>query len=142
MMCKKYMVNERKAEISVLPDKDSIKTVTEFFGERPEAWKLPMKLASKLQIAVDEIYSNIVYYSHAENAKITVSKGDEKLTLTFEDDGMPYDPTTAKEPDVTLSAEERDIGGLGIYMVKKLAADICYENIAGKNVLRIAFDIK
>ena len=83
-----------------------------------------------------------MYYSGAKNAKITVTASDEKLSLLFEDDGIPYDPTTAKEPDITLSAEERDIGGLGIFMVKKMAADIQYENAKGKNKLTGVFDVK
>ena len=107
-----------------------------------EEWKVPMKVANKVQIAVDEIYSNIVYYSGATNAKITVTASDEKLSLLFEDDGIPYNPTTAKEPDVTLSAEEREIGGLGIFMVKKMAADIHYENTDGKNRLTVVFGVK
>ena len=104
-----------------------------------EEWKVPMKVANKVQIAVDEIYSNIVYYSGATNAKITVTASDEKLSLLFEDDGIPYNPTTAKEPDVTLSAEERDIGGLGIFMVKKMASELDYRYENGKNVLAVMF---
>ena len=83
-----------------------------------------------------------MYYSGAKNAKITVTGSDEKLSLLFEDDGIPYNPTTAKEPDVTLAVEERDIGGLGIFMVKKLASDIQYENAKGKNKLTVVFDVK
>ena len=139
MLCIEFSGKDKKTDISVTPDKDSIKTVTEFMESTLEEWKVPMKVANKVQIAVDEIYSNIVYYSGATNAKITVTASDEKLSLLFEDDGTPYDPTTAKEPDVTLSAEERDVGGLGIFMVKKMAASIHYENTDGKNVLTVVF---
>lgn len=142
MLCIEFSGKGKKADISVTPDKDSIKTVTEFMENRLEEWEVPMKVANKVQIAVDEIYSNIVYYSGAKNAKITVTGSDEKLSLLFEDDGIPYDPTTAKEPDVTLSAEERDIGGLGIFMVKKMAANIHYENTDGKNILTVVFGVK
>ena len=142
MLCVKFNAKDKCSDISVTPDKDSIKTVTEFMESTLEEWKAPMKVANKVQIAVDEIYSNIVYYSGATNAKITVTGSDEKLSLLFEDDGTPYDPTTAKEPDVTLSAEERDIGGLGIFMVKKMAADIHYENTDGKNRLTVVFGVK
>ena len=88
---------------------------------------------------MDLKYINIVYYSGATNAKITVTANDEKLTLLFEDDGIPYNPTTAKEPDVTLSAEERDIGGLGIFMVKKMAVELDYRYENGKNVYDVIF---
>ena len=142
MLCVKFNTKDQRSDISVTPDKDSIKTVTEFMESTLEEWKVPMKVANKVQIAVDEIYSNIVYYSGATNAKITVTASDEKLSLLFEDDGTPYDPTTAKEPDVTLSAEERDVGGLGIFMVKKMAASIHYENTDGKNVLTVVFGMK
>ena len=142
MLCVKFNAKDKCSDISVLPDKDSIKTVTEFMESTLEEWEAPMKVANKVQIAVDEIYSNIVYYSGATNAKITVTTSDEKLSLLFEDDGIPYDPTTAKEPDVTLSAEEREIGGLGIFMVKKMAADIHYENTDGKNRLTVVFGLK
>ena len=142
MLCIEFSGKDKKTDISVTPDKDSIKTVTEFMESTLEEWEAPMKVANKVQIAVDEIYSNIVYYSQAKNAKITVTGSDEKLSLLFEDDGIPYDPTTAKEPDVTLSAEEREIGGLGIFMVKKMAADIHYENTDGKNRLTVVFGVK
>lgn len=65
----------------------------------------------------------------------------KKLTITFTDDGKPYDPTTAKEPNITLSAEERELGGLGIFMVKKMAAEIHYRNNNGKNILTVIFEI-
>ena len=141
MLCVRFNPKDKRSDISVLPDQDSIKTVTEFTESTLEEWKVPMRVANKVQIAVDEIYSNIVYYSQAKNARITVTVSDEKLSLLFEDDGIPYDPTT-KEPDVTLSAEERDIGGLGIFMVKKMAANIHYENTDGKNILTVVFGVK
>lgn len=133
---------KKTADISAFPDTDSIKKVAEFMENTLEAWDVPMKTANKAQIAVDEIYSNIVYYSKAKNAGLTVSKSGGMLTLLFEDDGIPYDPTKAKEPDVTLSAQEREIGGLGIFMVRKLAEDIRYEHTDGKNVLTVRFCIE
>ena len=142
MLCIEFSGKGKKTDISVTPDKDSIKTVTEFMERTLEEWEVPMRVAGKVKIAIDEIYSNIVYYSGAKNAMITVKASDEKLSLLFEDDGIPYNPTTAKEPDVTLSAEERDIGGLGIFMVKKMAADIHYENTDGKNRLTVVFGVK
>ena len=139
MLCIEFSGKGKKTDISVTPDKDSIKTVTEFMERTLAAWEVPMKVAGKVQIAIDEIYSNIVYYSGAKNATITVTASDETLSLLFEDDGIPYDPTTAKEPDITLSAEERDIGGLGIFMVKKMASELDYRYENGKNVLAVMF---
>ena len=139
MLCVKLKPTARQAELNVSPDKASIKKVTDFVAETLEKWETPAKLATKAQIAADEIYSNIAYYSGAKTATVSVCYDEEKLKMDFSDDGKPYDPTTAKEPDITLSAEEREIGGLGIFMVKKMAAEIHYENKDGKNLLAVTF---
>ena len=83
--------------------------------------------------------SNIVYYSGADLARITVSFDGDTLTLLFEDDGKPYDPLSAEEPDVTIPLEDRKVGGLGIFMVKKLAAEMTYRYENTKNELKILF---
>lgn len=142
MLCVKLKPTARQAELNVSPDKASIKKVTDFVAETLEKWETPAKLATKAQIAADEIYSNIAYYSGAKTATVSVCYDEEKLKMDFSDDGKPYDPTTAKEPDITLSAEEREIGGLGIFMVKKMAAEIDYKYRNGKNVLVIGFASK
>ena len=139
MLCVKFGPDERQDEIAVTPEKASIERVTDFLSETLGKWEIPMKLANKAQIAVDEIYSNIVYYSGASTANVAVGDDGERLIIRFSDDGKPYDPTTAKEPDITLSAEEREIGGLGIFMVKKMAAEIHYENKDSKNLLTVIF---
>lgn len=139
MLCVKRNPDELREEITVAPDKASIGTVVDFLADTLEKWEIPMKLANRAQIAVDEIYSNIVYYSGAKSATVAVSDDGEKLTVSFSDDGKHYDPTTAKEPDITLSAEEREIGGLGIFMVKKMAAKINYKYESSHNLLEVEF---
>lgn len=140
MLCVKRNPDTLHGEITVTPDKASIGAVADFLTATLEKWETPMKLANRAQIAVDEIYSNIVYYSGARSATVSVGDDGEKLTIRFSDDGKPYDPTTANEPDITLSAEEREIGGLGIFMVKKMAAEIHYENKDKKNLLTLTFE--
>ena len=142
MLCIELHGTSRNAEISVTPEKDVLPTVAAFIENTLEDWAVPMKCASKVQIAVDEIFSNIVYYSGAKAARLAVAADDEALTLLFEDDGKPYDPMTAKEPDITLPVEEREIGGLGIFMVRKMAADVQYENSDGKNRLTVVLNLK
>lgn len=140
MLCVEINRQKRQAEITVVPDNASIEKAVGFICQTLEEWDAPMKLANKAQVAVDEIYSNIVYYSGAKSATITAVDDVDKLTISFCDDGKPYDPTTAKEPDITLSVEEREIGGLGIFMVKKMAAKIDYVNENGQNRLTVVFD--
>lgn len=140
MLCVKLNPGERQEEITVTPDKPSIGQVADFLSEVLEKWEIPVKCANKALLAADEIYSNIVYYSGAQAATVAVVDGGGSLTLRFADNGKPYDPTTAEEPDITLSAEEREIGGLGIFMVKKMAAKINYRYEDGKNLLSVTFD--
>ena len=137
MLCVEFKGNGRKAEISLTPDAESVKTVAEFLDNTLEAWEIPMKVVSKLQIVADEIYSNIVRYSQAKNAKVTAVQNGTVLSLRFEDDGKPYDPTTAAEPDITASAEEREIGGLGIFIVRNMMDSMDYRYKDGHNVLTL-----
>ena len=137
MLCIEFKGNGRKAEISLTPDAESVKTVAEFLDTTLEAWEIPMKVVSKLQIVADEIYSNIVRYSQAKNAKVTAVQNGTVLSLRFEDDGKPYDPTTAAEPDITTSAEEREIGGLGIFIVRNMMDSMDYRYKDGHNVLTL-----
>ncbi len=123
--------------ISVIPD-DKSRTAVELFAEQIAVKLLVVpKIANKIHIIFDELYTNIVSYSKATSATISYDITDEKLHLTFSDNGIAYDPLGVSEPDITLSAEERQIGGLGIFIVKKMAESMEYTREDGRNVLRI-----
>lgn len=139
MLCVRWNEKERIARFTAHPEKDTLEEATAFLEAALEKWDVPMKLANRAQIAMDELYSNIVCYSGAKNAAVTVTQGGDGLTMIFEDDGTPYDPTAAAEPDVTLSGEDREAGGLGIFMVKKMAAQMTYRYENGRNCLRVTF---
>lgn len=141
MLCVRLNHIASESSISLNPDADSISAVGVFLQRKISELSLSKNVANRLQVIADEIYSNIVRYSGANRADLTVTSSDKSVTLIFEDDGLPYDPTMAKEPDVTLSAEEREIGGLGIYMVKKMASDVEYLFIDGKNRLTVVFNL-
>ena len=96
----------------------------------------------QVDIAVEELFVNIASYAYGKEEGLAVIRLDiekDPLTvkITFEDRGVPYNPLAKEDPDITLSAEERQIGGLGIYMVKKSMDDIIYEHKDGKNILTI-----
>ena len=129
-------------ELTITATVENIETVTEFVNEQLEALDCPMKAQMQIDIAIDELFGNIAHYAyHPEvgNATVRVEVTEEPLAVivTFIDKGMPYDPLRAAEPDITLSAEERNLGGLGIYMVKKSMDEITYEYKDGKNILSI-----
>ena len=123
--------------ITVIADDKSMIPVSEFAKSLTEKLAVVPKVANKVSIAVDEIYSNIVNYSGAELATISYEIKDGRLYMTFTDDGIPYNPLEAEEPDITLSAEERKIGGLGIFMVKKMTESMEYTYEDEKNILKL-----
>ncbi len=119
-----------------------IPAVTEFVEKELEKIDCPMKTVIQFSVVIDEIYSNIVRYGYdKEPGPVTVKlihKVDSNtVCLSFIDEGIPYNPLTKEDPDVTLSAEERNIGGLGIYMVKKTMDNVIYKYEDGQNVLTV-----
>ena len=122
--------------------KENLPEVTAFIDEQLEAVDCPIKLQMKIDIAVEEIFVNIANYAYPDGtgtAVIRVEFTDDPLTveLTFIDSGIPYDPLAKPDPDISLSANERQIGGLGIFMVKKSMDDMKYQYLDGQNILTL-----
>lgn len=141
MLCVKLGYIKSESSITVIPDKNSAETVQSFVQTFTEKLAVTAKIANKVNILVDEVYSNIVNYSGADIASVACNITDGKLMITFSDNGIEYNPINAEEPDITLSAEERKIGGLGIFMVKKIAKSIEYNYEDNKNILTIVIAI-
>ena len=129
-------------ELTIAATVENIESVTDFVNEQLEALDCPMKAQMQIDIAIDEIFSNIAHYAYnpeigQATVRVEVLEDPLAVTITFIDNGVPYDPLAKADPDTTLSAEEREIGGLGIYMVKKSMDDITYEYKDGQNILTI-----
>ena len=129
-------------ELTIAATVENIETVTDFVNEQLEALDCPMKAQMQIDIAIDELFGNIAHYAYnpeVGSATVRVEVIEEPLAviITFIDKGVPYDPLAKADPDVTLSVEERDIGGLGIFMVKKSMDEITYEYKDGQNILKI-----
>lgn len=129
-------------ELTLNATVENIEKVTAFVDEQLEALNCPMKAQMQIDIAIDELFDNIANYAYNPDVgiatvKVEVVENPMAVVITFIDNGMPYDPLSKKDPDTTLSAEEREIGGLGIYLVKKSMDEISYEYKDGKNILRI-----
>ncbi len=132
-------------EMTVEATLENIPVITAFVDEQLEKYDCPMKAQAQIDIAIDELFGNIVRYAyHPEigSATVQVEVVPEPLAvvITFIDQGKPYDPLAKEDPNVTLSAEEREIGGLGIYIVKKSMNEITYEYKDGRNILKIRKD--
>ncbi|MBQ3836990.1 MAG: ATP-binding protein [Treponema sp.] len=129
------------AKITVEANRDSIPKVSSFVEGELEKLECPMKALAQINIAVDELFCNIVSYAYPDGlgqAVISVeSPAPKMVALTFEDWGVPYNPLEKPDPDITLSAEERNVGGLGIFIVKKTMDSMTYKREDKKNILRI-----
>lgn len=129
-------------ELTIDATVENITKVTAFVDEQLEELGCPMKAQIQIDIAIDELFGNIAHYAYnpeVGQATVRVDVVQEPLSVvvTFIDNGMAYDPLARRDPNVALPADAREIGGLGIYMVKKSMDEITYEYKAGQNILRI-----
>ena len=136
------MINDLTVDATI----ENIPVVTAFVEKHLEQYDCPVKAQMQINIAIDELFSNIAQYAYksgAGKATVRVEVKEEPLAviITFIDNGTPYDPLAKADPDVTLSAEDREIGGLGIFMVKKTMDEINYEYKNGQNILTIKKNI-
>lgn len=133
-------------EMTIPATVGNIEKVTAFVDEQLEQIDCPPKARRQIDIAIDELFGNIARYAYNPDTgpatvRVEVTQEPISVVITFIDHGIPYDPLKTAEPDITLSAEERTIGGLGIFMVKKTMDEITYEYKNGQNILRIRKDI-
>lgn len=127
---------ETDAEVSRLSE------VTDFLEQHLTEAGCPVKAQLQISVAAEEIFVNIASYAYAPGsgkAKIELQIEDDPgaAVITFKDSGVPFNPFLKEDPDVTLKAEEREIGGLGIYMTKKTMDDVRYEYKDGLNILTL-----
>lgn len=129
-------------ELTIEATTENIEAVTNFVNEQLEALDCSMKVQMQVDIAIDELFSNIAHYAYnpetgSATVQVEVTEDPLAVVITFIDHGKPYDPLAKEDPNTKLSAEERQIGGLGIYMVKKTMDDVSYEYKDGRNILKI-----
>ena len=129
-------------EITMKAVIESIPAVTDFVDAQLEAIDCPMKAQMQINVAIDEIFSNISHYAYpGSEGEATVrfeyDPQAKEAKVCFRDHGVPYNSLNKSDPDVTLPAVERAVGGLGIFLVKKLMDRITYEYTDGMKVLCI-----
>lgn len=129
--------------LTVTATDENLDRVIGFVEEALEQYDCPMKAVMQVDLCVEEIYINIAHYAYAPEVgtaeiHLEVTEEPKVLTITFIDQGIPYDPLAKEDPDITLSAEERRIGGLGVFLVKKNMDSVTYEYKNGSNVLTIS----
>lgn len=127
-------------EITVDAMIENMDTVTAFVDDFLDQIACPMKSRIQINIVIDEIFGNICHYAYKDSVgavTVRVESGNtpKAVFLTFTDNGIPYNPLDTEDPDITLSSEERKIGGLGIYLVKKNMDEMKYEYVNQQNRL-------
>lgn len=130
-------------EITVTADIGNLDKVTDYVNSSLGRYGCPDRTMMQIDIIIDELFGNIAYYAYPEEpgdvtVRVEVIQGETPAAvITFKDYGIPYNPLEREDPDTTLSSKEREIGGLGIFIVKNSVDDISYEYAEGRNILSI-----
>ena len=129
-------------ELIVEAKLDNLAQVLQFVDSRLEEEDCPIGLQMKIDVAVEELFVNIASYAYAPGSgsatvRMEVEEDPKTVVITYVEHGVAYDPLAKEDPDVTLSINDREIGGLGIFMVKKSMDDMIYAYENGQNVLTI-----
>ena len=119
---------------------EALSDVLGFVDLMLEKYECPMKIQTGVCVAIEEVFVNVARYAYKDgegDAELTIGFNDESRTVTFiiKDKGVPFDPLQKPDPDITLSADERDIGGLGIFITKKTMDTVTYAYENGENIL-------
>lgn len=122
-------------------DITEINRLEKFIEEIGEAFSLKPDMVFNLNLVLEEAVANVINYAYPQGEKqsiyLSASLHDNSIVLILTDTGKEFDPTMAPEADITLSAEERPIGGLGIFLIRQIMNEVKYERIEGKNVLTL-----
>ena len=129
-------------ELETDADSENLPQVLAFIDQHLDAIGCTPKVQMQIAVAAEEIFVNIANYAYnpgkgKATVRVEVAEDPLMIAITFMDNGVPFDPTKKEDPNVTLSANERDIGGLGIFMTKKMMDDVKYEYVNGKNILTL-----
>jgi len=134
---KHFVIENQIGELSSLADK---------IEELAEKWELSMALAMNINLVIEEAVSNIIFYAFPENdkheIKISVSLNNKILVVEISDDGIPFNPLAQVQPDITLPAEDRPVGGLGIFLISQVMDKMDYTRQKNWNILTLNKIIK
>ena len=143
MLCFEYIGPEDK--ITFDATLENVDKALNFINDKITDIPFKDKDRHHIDIAVDEIISNVARYAYGEETgkvSLKIEYDDTGLIITVEDRGVQYNPLEKEDPDITLSADERGIGGYGIFIVKKVMDDVSYEYKDGKNIFKMRKAVK
>ena len=119
---------------------ESLSDILGFVDQKLDSFECPMKIQMAVCVAIEEVFVNVAHYAYGEDQgdmRLGIGFDEENRTVTFRmtDKGIPFDPLQKPDPDITLSAEDREVGGLGIFIAKKTMDSISYAYENGENIL-------
>ncbi|MCI6477165.1 MAG: ATP-binding protein [Bacteroidales bacterium] len=133
-----------KETLNLQNDVSEVKQLAEWIEDIGSRLKLHASVIFKLNLALEEAVVNVIDYAYPGRTgmpiSLTAKDCGNKLVFTLTDNGIPFDPTKADEPDVSLSVEDRPVGGLGIFLVKQIMSQITYSRKDGHNTLTMTFN--
>nr|WP_034909307.1 ATP-binding protein [[Eubacterium] cellulosolvens] len=129
-------------ELTVESRLENVELLTDWINTVLDGCDYPRKIQTKMDVVIDELFSNIVYYAYPDTVgdttvRLQMPADRSGLTMTFIDSGEEYNPLFFEDPDITLSADDRSLGGLGILIVKSLMDDVRYERRDNQNLLTL-----
>lgn len=129
-------------ELSIDATVENIAPVTDFVNGELAALNCPGRIQRQIDVAIDELFGNIAQYAYdpavgPATVRVEVTEEPLAVVITFIDHGVPYDPLAQADPDVHTPLEERQAGGLGVFLVKQTMDDVTYEYKDGQNILKI-----
>ena len=128
-----------KRELTFKNQEQELTRVTEFMENICDELQLDMHVAMKLQVAMEEMVTNVIFYAYPEgtSADITLSaeSDDKELTFVLSDTGKPFDPTAKEDADIEANPMDREQGGMGILIVKNIMNEVSYQRLGDTNQL-------
>ncbi len=129
---KHFVIENQIGELSSLAGK---------IDELAEEWEISPALVMNINLVIEEAFSNIIFYGFADNRKheieILIALDNNLLTISITDDGIPFNPLEQQPPDITLPAEERPVGGLGIFLISQIMDEMHYNRKGNLNILTL-----
>lgn len=140
------MGNSKHKQFVIENQVDELPPLAEKMDKLAEEWNLSPALAMNLNLVIEEAVSNIIFYAFTDKnkhkIKISVSTDNKTLTIKIADDGIPFNPLEQKQPDINLPAEERPVGGLGIFLMSQIMDKMQYTRKGNENRLILKKSMK
>jgi serine/threonine-protein kinase RsbW len=134
-----------RKEITIKNEVNELENVARFIEEISEELGLGMELQMNLNLVMEEMVSNVIFYAYPEGTQASIdlmaeSDGKE-LTFVLSDQGREFDPTVMDDADIDTNPAERELGGMGIFIVKNIMNQVTYQRLEGKNLLTMKKEI-